>query len=366
MFHTKELCLQLVDDFFNKTTPVFLNLVQILGHNKTRQREKFGHIFEELASLQEEVTFFLISSFSHSKMLNIVVVVVVVKADNLDRLLHSFIAQQKLSVNHMGYFGSWILYNNLTIMNLYLVSGLELELFSNYEFHYIYCYLSEIVLNWQTNTLTRAEHYLNEFENFMAASKLKPRIISLSLSFFFLQWRLDITTGAGKPAGKKANKQKKSKVSYEPEIAILSANRHMYLAYYQSMKGFMIEGYIQLPDDKFDCEEFRYNHRFSAFRHFTNPPLFDYHHYKERDDHFLKSFTSKQMFSMAQEHFEAARSLFDKHQHVYLLFVRCCIEIYIPTSFFVFVFSKSSAKIAKNNFVFMKLLSSGLKKLEVN
>jgi hypothetical protein len=51
----KELCIQLVDNFLNKCTPVFVNLLQILGHNKARQREKFSHILEEFAGLQEEV-----------------------------------------------------------------------------------------------------------------------------------------------------------------------------------------------------------------------------------------------------------------------------------------------------------------------
>jgi hypothetical protein len=45
----------LLENFFNKCSPVFVNLIQILGNNKARQREKFAHILEDLASLQEEV-----------------------------------------------------------------------------------------------------------------------------------------------------------------------------------------------------------------------------------------------------------------------------------------------------------------------
>ena len=53
--YNKEISIQLVENFLNKCAPVFTNLLQILGHNKARQREKFGHILEDLANLQEEV-----------------------------------------------------------------------------------------------------------------------------------------------------------------------------------------------------------------------------------------------------------------------------------------------------------------------
>lgn len=180
--HSNEISAQLVDNFLNKCSPVFIQLIQILGNNKARQREKFGHIFEDLANLQEE-------------------------ADNIDRILHSFLLQQKSNLNHLACFGSWILYNSLNIMNLYLLAGFELELYSKYEQHYVHWYICEVILNWQINTLNRTEQFL----------------ISAEQNF-------PTTTQNNK---KKPNKKKSNKLVYEKEIAILTAHRHMHSAYYQ-------------------------------------------------------------------------------------------------------------------------------------
>ena len=98
-----------------------------------------------------------------------------------------------------------MLYNSLTIMNLYILSGFELELFSKSEYHYIYWYLGEIVLNWQINTLNRVDNFL----------------MSMELNL---------------PSQTKSNKKQKKKTlksTNEKEIAILTAKRHMYSAYYQ-------------------------------------------------------------------------------------------------------------------------------------
>ena len=45
-------------------------------------------------------------------------------------------------------------------MNLYLLSGFELDLFSKFEFPYVYWYLCEVVLNWQISTLSRIDSFL--------------------------------------------------------------------------------------------------------------------------------------------------------------------------------------------------------------
>ncbi len=177
--YNKEITVQIVENFLNKCSPVFISALQILGNNKARQREKFGHFLEDLANLQEE-------------------------ADNVDRILHSLLLHEKSPLNHLACFGSWILYNSLTVMNLYLVAGFELDLYSKYEYHYVHWYICEIVLNWQINTLNRTEAFLASAEQNFAAQ----------------------------PKKSKASK-KKSKPVYEKEIAILTANRHMHSAYYQ-------------------------------------------------------------------------------------------------------------------------------------
>ena len=103
------------------------------------------------------------------------------------------------------------------------------------------------------------------------------------------------------------------------------------------------------------------------FRHFANPTPFTYAEYKGRDEQFSNAFKAEQMFAMAQEHFEAARNLFDKQpQHVS---IDCHTNIdNDDKAHFMSANEKSSAaKVAKNNYVVMKILSSrGLKNLKVN
>ena len=138
----------LIDNFMNKCDSAFISLVQILGHNKARQREKFGHILLDFAGLQDD-------------------------ADNLDRILHQILQTQQKQlpgVSHLICFGSWILTTSLSVMKLYLLYGFELELYSKYEYHYIYWYLGEIINNWQISTLSRVSQFLQSQELTVAAA----------------------------------------------------------------------------------------------------------------------------------------------------------------------------------------------------
>jgi len=49
---------------------------------------------------------------------------------------------------------------------------------------------------------------------------------------------------------------------------------------WQAMIGLMMDGKVQQPKYDFDCEEFRYNHRFSQFVCLTTPPPLPYAQYK--------------------------------------------------------------------------------------
>ena len=49
---------QYVDAWFVQVVRPFTALVQITGHNRARQRDKWAHILEDLSALQEEVIFF--------------------------------------------------------------------------------------------------------------------------------------------------------------------------------------------------------------------------------------------------------------------------------------------------------------------
>lgn len=109
------------------------------------------------------------------------------------------------------------------------------------------------------------------------------------------------------------------------------------------MRAFLLDGHIQSPNQEFECEEFRYNHRLGPFQFFSTPPVCLYNQYKDKDEYFIKSFDVAKLYSFAQEHFDKARVIYDKYPE-----------------------RQVSSKIAKNNFVVMRLVSSGLKKVQVN
>jgi len=46
-----------VDAFLAHAVRPITAIFQITGHNRARQRDKWGHLLEELATLQDEVTF---------------------------------------------------------------------------------------------------------------------------------------------------------------------------------------------------------------------------------------------------------------------------------------------------------------------
>lgn len=64
-----------VDAFLNHAVRPITAIFQITGHNRARQRDKWGHLLEELATLQDEVTFIQVicgkSTFSFLNVLTL-------------------------------------------------------------------------------------------------------------------------------------------------------------------------------------------------------------------------------------------------------------------------------------------------------
>ena len=88
------------------------------------------------------------------------------------------------------------------------------------------------------------------------------------------------------------------------------------------MRAFKLQNHIKSPNADFDCEEFRFNHRFSAFQSFTTPPVCMYHQYREKDEHFINSFSIEKIYSFAQEHFDLAKTIYEKYPEVLLVSVK--------------------------------------------
>ena len=55
-----------VDVFLSHTVRPVTSIIQIVGHNRARQRDKWGHILEEMATLQDAVCIVCNSSVFYS------------------------------------------------------------------------------------------------------------------------------------------------------------------------------------------------------------------------------------------------------------------------------------------------------------
>jgi len=111
----------------------------VTGHNRARQRDKWAHQLEELASLQDE-------------------------AEKLDGFIHNMMLKTDSAWVYRACISSWVLYQTLRVMIRYILSGLELELYSEHEYHYIFWYLCEGLFNWLLSTLSRADSFFTEHE----------------------------------------------------------------------------------------------------------------------------------------------------------------------------------------------------------
>ncbi|KAH8039991.1 hypothetical protein HPB51_009247 [Rhipicephalus microplus] len=290
---------ELVDAFLNHCVRPFTSMVHISGHNRARQRDKLTHLLEELAVLQDE-------------------------ADRLDTVLHSISLKMESSLPHqpqqqLACFTTWVLHHVLRTMIRYLLSGFELELYSAHEYGYIYWYLYEFLYGWMISALSRADAFLMEQE----ARAEQQR--------------------TGRPV--KKGKRRKKPCPHSREIVISQAYQNLCGGYYKTLAGFTLDGKLRRPCPEFDKEKVRYEHRFAPFNSILTPPPVQYGQYKEMTDPYKYQLdpTPEDMYMAACKCFQNARMLLDSLPDL-------SSEL------------TSVMKVAKTNFVVVKLLLSGHKK----
>ncbi len=244
------------------------------------------------------------------------------EADKADSELNQILQEIDNKRQHLACFGSWVLLHALEIMVEYILLGFELELFNPHEFHYVYWYL-DFLSGWGINCFSRAERLVMAQEQHIE-----------------------------KKCGKKDKKRKKELVQSCQETVQDHQNMRSYfvgikcicLGIIRAYEGFDKEGKISRPKSEFDKEQVRYEHRFSAFTFIDTPQPVMYNHYKEAT---TPMFTGENAVSMlyqeSQRYFERAVATFQK-----LDGKDSNLEKLI--------------KVAKTNFVVMKLASSGHKK----
>lgn len=87
--------------------------LEICGFNRARQRDKIARLLDSFATLQDE-------------------------AERVDNFLHKQLNGDNPGIVCRASFGTWVLYHCLRAMSMYLLSGLELELYSVHEYLYVF------------------------------------------------------------------------------------------------------------------------------------------------------------------------------------------------------------------------------------
>ncbi|KXJ14129.1 N-alpha-acetyltransferase 35, NatC auxiliary subunit [Exaiptasia diaphana] len=287
---------ELSEAFINRAVRSMNSVIHTLGHNRARQRDKLGQLLEEFATLQDE-------------------------ADKADSELHSILTKYEPQRQHFACFGSWVLYHTLNIMIQYLTAGFELELYSPYEYHYIYWYL-DFLFGWHMTCLNRAEKLLQAQE------------IALE-----------------QKSGRSGKKNKKKKKASEKAIQEHQGMRHLYQGmrylcqgYLRSLEGFEIDGKLKRPNFEFGSEQIRFERRFLPFQAVDTPQPMYYGHYKEFTD------MSKNQDAKAHDLFVLSANSFHQAKQIFELVSNLHEEVALLL------------KVTKTNLVVMKLAAGGHKR----
>lgn len=116
-----------------------MSFLRICGFNRARQRDKIARLLDNFASLQDEVRDFFCSWCSLLYFFATVFMIAFSQAERVDTYLHKQLNGDATSgPSSRTSFGTWVLYHVLRAMSLYLLSGLELELYSVHEYLYIF------------------------------------------------------------------------------------------------------------------------------------------------------------------------------------------------------------------------------------
>ncbi|RWS18030.1 N-alpha-acetyltransferase 35: NatC auxiliary subunit-like protein [Dinothrombium tinctorium] len=237
------------------------------------------------------------------------------EAEKLDSFLNNISQKLDTPLSHMGYFSTWILYHILRVMIQYLLSGFELELYSTHEYPYIFWYLYEFLYGWMVSTLNRASNLIQEQES---QNDQKGR------------------------GSKKSKAKKRKQKPHFRETLLNQAFQQLCGGYYKTVCAFKLQGKLKLPKAALNTDQIRHEHRFAAFNSVIAPPPVSYNQYKDMTEQM--SLANRQnpneLYATACKCFQQAKILFE--------------NIPEPNEEIC-----SCMKIAKTNYVVIKLLLSG-------
>ncbi|XP_057300464.1 N-alpha-acetyltransferase 35, NatC auxiliary subunit-like isoform X2 [Hydractinia symbiolongicarpus] len=243
------------------------------------------------------------------------------EADKADQELHHMLQAIDSKRQHLACFESWVLYHSLFLMIQHILLGFELELFNPHEFHYVYWYL-DYLFGWANNCLHRAESLLGIQEQYV-----------------------------DKKCGKKEKKKRKEiltacseQIKEHKSLRLLfNGMKDLCLGNLKAYEGFNLDGKIRHPEPFFDSEKIRFDHRFQAFQAIDTHQSASYKDYKDITSPPGQEYrSSKDLYTEAKLHFERAMKS--------LQYIEQVDEEGVHLM-----------KVAKTNFIVMKLAASGHK-----
>jgi hypothetical protein len=209
-----------LNEFLNESIVIFHQVVNLYGHNASRQHEKIP---------------FLINSFKN--------------------LQYSAFLVNDVLKNNFVY--SWTTYYFSKLCIKYVLAGLELELFSPHEYPYVFWYLYEILYRNEKSELEYAKQLLFESQ------------ISLD------QEAQTNANNSKKPgAGGKRKTKKKTLINtkfHDRNLLLNDALRFLTGGMFLLTYGLKLQGKIRIPSTEFTTEEICFDHRFGSI---TGVPVY--------------------------------------------------------------------------------------------
>ena len=140
------------EEFANKAAPVILDWLNVYGYHRSTHRQRMTQTLELFADLQ-------------------------IDADHMDKMLHDM--EEKANPNsqrlNVSAFGCWVLNFLVQVMMEYLQIGFELNLYSPFEYHYIFWYI-EYLLGWRHTCVKSAKHFHSIENNLLNKGKKKGKV----------------------------------------------------------------------------------------------------------------------------------------------------------------------------------------------
>ncbi|KAI6652816.1 N-alpha-acetyltransferase 35, NatC auxiliary subunit isoform X1 [Oopsacas minuta] len=245
-------------------------------------------------------------------------------ADSFDVQLHKIGEQFSPQEAHTGYYVSWVLYHLLQIMTDYLQLGFEYDLYSLFEYHYIFWYL-EYLLGCRQSCGEMIQNLL------AATSEAVGK------------------KGKGSGAKKRNKKDLETKVqAFDSERIFLNILRLINIGYLRAIEGLKLANKIICPEFDLGKKEYCYEQRFLPFSYLSTPsPLLYEKYVKNSDIDQLNPEDRDKMLQSSSKHFQVAKTGLDN------------IDVKSPEQ-------EKILKVVKMNIVTMNLAASGHKMNNTN